>query len=67
MDFFVCVGKTNVLMLTLRFRINVQQNSYVFLEFFLPTRDFHVMNEKEVPTYTIIRAYTIIRDFRVLL
>ena len=28
MDFFVCVGKTNVLMLTLRLRINVQQNPF---------------------------------------
>ena len=46
MDFFVCVGKTNVLMLTLRLRINVQQNPYAF--FF---GIFHVINEKKVSSY----------------
>ena len=38
MDFFVCVGKTNVLMPTLRLRINVQQNPYLFFGI------FHVIN-----------------------
>ena len=38
MDFFVCVGKTNVLMPILRLRINVQQNPYLFFGI------FHVIN-----------------------
>jgi len=49
---FLFVLEKQMSLPTLRFRINVQQNPYGFFGI-----DFHVINEKKNPTYTIIRTY----------